>query len=328
MKKKRVLLSRIFPEEGTTLLREAGFEVTTRHDDTPLTQDELIEKTKHHDVLYCTLSDNIDARFLQACAHLDMITQYAVGYDNIDIREATRLGIPVGFTPDAMTEATADIAFGLMIATARKMFYLHKTIIEGNWKTFTPTANLGIELKNKTIGIFGMGRIGMAMARRCKGAYNMDIIYHSRQQKPQAEQELGARKVDFETLLKNSDIISLHTSLNENTKGIFDKTAFAGMKNSALFINTARGQVHNEQDLIDALQQGEIWGAGLDVTNPEPMKTDNPLLQMKNVTVLPHIGSGTIEARTEMSRLAANNIITFYKKNTMPNIINPESLEG
>ncbi|MDZ7775353.1 MAG: NAD(P)-dependent oxidoreductase [Bacteroidales bacterium] len=156
--------------------------------------------------------------------------------NNIDIREATRLGIPVGFTPDAMTEATADIAFGLMIATARKMFYLHKTIIEGNWKTFTPTANLGIELKNKTIGIFGMGRIGTAMARRCKGAYNMDIIYHSRQQKPQAEQELGARKVDFETLLKNSDIISLHTSLNENTKGIFDKTAFAGMKNSALFI--------------------------------------------------------------------------------------------
>lgn len=327
MTKKKVLLSRVYPDEGTAMLREAGFEVTTRNEDHPLSQDELIELARHHDVLYCTLSDKIDKRFLQACDHLDMITQYAVGYDNIDIEEATRLGIPVGFTPGAMTEATADIAFGLMIATARKMFYLHKTIIDGNWKTFTPTANLGTELKNKTIGIFGMGRIGMAMAQRCKGAYNMNILYYSRKQKDKAEKELGAEKVDFTTLLRKSDVISLHTSLNEATKGIFDKEAFAEMKSSALFINTARGQVHNEQDLVAALNHGEIGGAGLDVTNPEPMKPDNPLLQMKNVTVLPHIGSGTIEARTEMSRLAARNIIEFYKYNRMPNIVNPETLK-
>ncbi len=327
MDNKKVLLSRIFPPEGTEMLRNAGFTVTEQNRDEPLSQEELIAQAQQHHVLYCTLSDKIDKHFIQSCSHLEHIAQFAVGYDNIDVEEATRLQIPVSYTPGAMTEATADIAFGLMIAAARKMFFQHKNIIRGNWKTFTPTANLGVELKGKTLGIFGMGRIGMAMAERCRGAYNMRILYVSRKAKPEAEEKLGAEKVDFETLLKESDVISPHTALTEETKGLFDKTAFSKMKSSALFINTSRGQVHNEEDLTEAIKTGQIWGAGLDVTNPEPMQPDNPLLEMENVTVLPHIGSGTIEARTEMSRMAARNIIDFYQKGTIPNPVNPGVLK-
>ncbi|MGM0567136.1 MAG: 2-hydroxyacid dehydrogenase [Bacteroidota bacterium] len=326
MENKKILLSRVFPQEGTEMLKRAGFTVTEQKSDEPLNQEDLIEQAQQHHVLYCTLSDKIDKHFLQSCSHLEHIAQFAVGYDNIDVEEATRLQIPVSYTPGAMTEATADIAFGLMIATARKMFFQHKNIIKGNWKSFSPTAKLGIELKGKTLGIFGLGRIGMAMAERCQGAYNMRILYVSRKAKPDAEEKLGAHKVDFETLLKESDVISPHTALTEETKGLFDKDAFAKMKSSALFINTSRGQVHNEEDLIQALKAGQIWGAGLDVTNPEPMQPGNPLLDMENVTVLPHIGSGTIEARTEMSRMAARNITEFFQKGTIPNPVNPEVL--
>jgi glyoxylate reductase len=240
---------------------------------------------------------------------------------------ATKLGIPIGYAPGAMNEATADIAFGLMISVARKFFYMHKGIVRGEWTYFKPNANLGIELNNKTLGIFGLGRIGMAMARRCKGAYNMNIIYCNRNVNAEAENLYGATKVSFEELLQQSDVISVHTALNKETKEIFNKDAFIKMKPASIFINTARGGVHNEVDLIDALTNKTILGAGLDVTNPEPMRPDNPLLQMENVCVLPHIGSATIEARNEMSRMAAENIISYYTNNTVPNIVNPDVLK-
>ncbi len=325
--KQKVLLTRVYPDKGIQILKEAGYEVTERTDDRPFEQDELIAEAQKHDILFCTLSDKIDKHVIQQCSHLEHIAQFAVGYDNIDVEEATKQGIPVSYTPGAMTEATADVAFGLMIAASRKMFFQHKNILSGNWKTFSPTADLGIELKNKTLGIFGLGRIGMAMAERCKGAYNMDIIYYSRSAKPEAEQKLGARKVDFDTLLQESDVISLHTALTPETKGVFDKRAFEKMKSTALFINTARGAVHNEKDLTEALKAGLIWGAGLDVTDPEPMSPDSPLLQMKNVAVLPHIGSGTIEARTKMSEMAARNIISYFDNGEIPFAVKPEVLK-
>lgn len=328
MNNKKILISRIFPEIGAELLKATGFSVTTWNEDRPMTQDELIEKAKIHNALFCTVTDKIDKKFLNMCSHLDIISQYAVGYDNIDISEATRLGIPIGFTPDAMSEATADIAFGLMIATSRKMFYLHKKINSGEWNYFRPKANLGIELKNKTLGIYGLGRIGVKMAERCKGAYNMKILYHNRTRNLKAEQGLQAEYVDFNNLLTQSDVISVHCSLSAETKGVFNKVAFSQMKPSSIFINTSRGLVHNELDLIEALKTGIIWGAGLDVTNPEPMQPDNPLLQMENVAVLPHIGSATNEARDEMARLAANNIIEFYKNKRVPYIVNPEIMKN
>ena len=324
----KILVSRIFPDLAVDLLEKEGFSITSWNQDRPMTKKELIIRAKKHDALLCTLTEKIDQDFLNNCSHLKIISQYAVGYDNIDITEATKLGIPVGYTPDAMSEATADIAFGLMIAVSRKMFYLHKTILKKQWSSFKPTANLGFELKNKTLGVFGMGRIGMKMAKRCKGAYNMDIIYHSRKKNYSAKKEFNAKLVSFDDLLEQSDIISVHCSLNEKTQGIFNKYAFTGMKKTAIFINTSRGLVHNEADLIEALNSGRIWGAGLDVTNPEPMHSGNPLLSMENVAVLPHIGSGTMEARNEMARLAALNIIEFYKNKKVPNIVNPEVLIG
>lgn len=326
LKEIKILVTRNIPVLGVEMLRNEGFSVTAWPHEWPMTDQELIDEGKKHNVILCVSADNIGTNFINACAHLEMISQFAVGYDNIDVALATKLGIPIGYAPGAMNEATADIAFGLMIAVARKFFYMHKGILRGEWTYFKPNANLGFEFNKKTLGIFGLGRIGMAMAKRCKGAYNMEIIYCNRKTNQEAERLYDARKVSFEQLLEQSDVISVHSALNNETRGIFNRDAFSKMKRSSIFINTARGGVHNEQDLIDALKNGTIWGAGLDVTNPEPMKQDNPLLEMENVCILPHIGSATIEARNEMSRMAAENIISYYRNNTIPNIVNPEVL--
>lgn len=320
---KKILITRQFPENGALLLKDAGFEITQWLHDRPMTQEEFIYQAKNHNVIFCTLTEKIDAHFINECNHLDFISQFAVGYDNIDIAEATKHNIAVGYTPGILTDATADIAFGLMIATSRKMFYLHKSIINGDWGYFKPNANLGIELKNKTLGIFGLGRIGFEMAKRCKGAYNMKVIYHNRTPNKKANNELNAELVNFNTLLKESDVLSVHCALTQETSGIFNKNAFKKMKPNAIFINTARGTVHNENDLVNALKNNIIWGAGLDVTNPEPMHKNNELLNMPNVTILPHVGSGTNETRTEMARLAAMNIIEFYKNGKPVHQVNP-----
>jgi len=322
----KVLVTRNIPVLGVEMLREEGFSVTAWPHERPMTDQELITESKKHNVILCVSADNIGTGFLNACPHLEMISQFAVGYDNIDVPLATKLGIPIGYAPGAMNEATADIAFGLMIAVARKFFYMHKGILKGEWTYFKPNANLGFEFNNKTLGIFGLGRIGLAMARRCKGAYNMNIIYCNRESNSEAEKLYGAKQVSFDELLQQSDVISVHSVMSKETKEIFNKDAFTKMKPTSIFINTARGGIHNEQDLIDALKKGTIWGAGLDVTNPEPMKPDNLLLEMENVCILPHIGSATIEARNEMSRMAAENIISYFKNNSVPNIVNPEVL--
>jgi glyoxylate reductase len=324
--KVKVFVTRDLPGVGIELLKKEGFVVSVWPHDWPMSPGELIEEGKKANAILTLLTDVIDADFLNACAHLDIISQFAVGYDNINIPEATKLDIAVGYTPGAMSDATADTAFGLLIAASRKMFYMHKRIARGEWTFFRPKADLGIELKNKTLGIFGLGRIGLQMAIRCKGAYNMKIIYHNRKPNRDAEKLLGAGLVSFDELLSQSDVLSVHCALNNETRGVFDQTAFSKMKPTSIFVNTARGGIHNEKDLIEALNVGKIWGAGLDVTNPEPMDVTNPLLSMPNVAVLPHIGSATEEARNEMSRLAAMNIIEFYKHNHIPNVVNPETL--
>lgn len=323
----KVFVTRDIPSIGLDLLKKEGFQVSVWPHDKPIPADELISEAKRANAVVSLYTDKLDSNFLNQCSHLDIISQFAVGYDNIDLAEATRLGIPLGNAPGAMSDATADIAFGLMIAVSRKFFYMHKTILKNEWSHFRPKAHLGFELKNKTLGIFGLGKIGMEMAKRCKGAYNMNIIYTNRRPNEEAEKLLQAKKVSFDELLQQSDVLSAHCSLNPETKGIFNKSAFSKMKSSSIFINTTRGPVHNEEDLLEALNAETIWGAGLDVTNPEPMKANNPLLEMENVAILPHIGSATIEARSEMSRLAAVNIIEFYKGNRIPNIINPEVIK-
>jgi len=324
---RKVLITRVIPSIAYDLLTQAGFDVRVWKSETPMTQQQLIDETKKVNALLPLGANKLNKKFFSECGHLDVIAQFAVGYDNIDVAEATRLNIPVGNTPEVLSEATADIAFGLMIAVSRKMFFHHKMIERGEWKQFEPLKNLGVQLTGKTLGIFGLGRIGMVMAQRCQGAYNMKIIYHSRSRNLEAEKLFKATWVSFGDLLEQSDVLSVHSVLSEETQGLFNKSVFTKMKQSAIFINTSRGGVHNEEDLIEALQTGVIWGAGLDVTNPEPMLSNNPLLNMPNAAVLPHIGSATEEARTGMARIAAENIIELYKTGKMIYCVNPEVLK-
>lgn len=327
IKDTKVFISLNIPEKGIDLLKLKGFQVEVWRSDIPITQEALVAKAQEVHALITSSKNKLNAAFLQACAHLDVISQFAAGFDNIDIPEATRLGIPIGNTPNAVSNATADVAFGLMLAVSRKMFHMHKSIARGGWGDFKPRANLGQELKHKTLGILGLGGIGMEMALRCKGAYQMEIIYCNRSANPEAEQLLGARRVSFDELLAQSDVLSAHCALNDSTRGIFNKAAFTKMKQTAIFINTARGPVHHESDLIQALQEGLIWGAGLDVTDPEPMHPDNPLLEMENVAILPHIGSATVTARDEMSYLAARNVAEYYETGTFTHLVNPAALQ-
>lgn len=319
----KVFVSKVISEAGMALLQEAGFELTIWKEKRALSPAELIDHCMNQDALL-SVSNKIDAAFLKACPHLKVIALHSVGYDNVDVAAATKLNIPIGNTPGVLSAATADTAFLLMLATSRKAFYLHKQILQGEWGFFEPTANLGIELHGKTLGVFGLGNIGIEMARRCKGAYAMDIIYHNRNQNLQAEKELGARWVSFDELLERSDVLSVHTSLTPETQGVFNLSAFRKMKPNSIFINTARGGIHQESDLIEALNDHLIWGAGLDVTHPEPMRMDHPLLNMPNVSVLPHIGSATEETRAAMAVLAARNIIAGLNGLPLPAVVNPE----
>lgn len=318
-----VFITRVISDEGLRLLEEAGLTVKQWTEKRKLTIDELIENCKWADALL-SAGQQLTQEFLEASSHLKVIALHSVGYDNADITTATKLKIPVGNTPGVLSAATADTAFLLMQAAARNAFYMHKTIIDGDWGFFEPTANLGRELNGCTLGIFGLGKIGLEMARRCVGAFGMKIIYHNRSRNLEAEEELGATLVTFNELLQLSDVVSVHTALTPETEGKFDAAAFAQMKQGSIFVNTARGAIHNETDLIEALTSKTIWGAGLDVTNPEPMRDDNPLLRMPNVAILPHIGSATVTTRNAMARLAAENIIAGLKAERIPYPVNPE----
>jgi glyoxylate reductase len=319
----KVLITRKIPDAGLKRLQDAGHTVTQYTRKAELTPDELIRDCKKHDALMSVGHNTLDEPFFSECRHIRAISLMSAGYDNVDISAATRLGIPIGHTPGVLSRVTSDIALLLMLAVSRNAFYMHHTIARGEWGFFEPTANLGIELYGKTLGIYGLGKIGFEMARKSAAVFDMKVIYHNRTRNEHAEKELDARPVSFDELLKISDVLSVHANLSSQTRGVFNMDAFSKMKRSVIFINTARGAIHNETDLIEALQKGLIWGAGLDVTNPEPMASDNPLLTMPNVCVLPHIGSATIETRAAMATRAAENIISGLNGEQMPYIVNP-----
>lgn len=324
MTTKKVFITKDIPAKGIQLLEEAGLEVVVHRGNSTLTEAELIEACQEADLLLNVGQLPITKSFLEVSSHLKGIALASVGYDHVDLETATSLGIPVSNTPDVLSGATADVAFLLMLAVSRKAFFRSKEVMDGKWKGFGFTEELGIELNGKTLGILGLGRIGAEMAKKAKGAYNMNIIYHNRNRNPEAEEALDAKYVSFEELLAQSDVLSVHTNLSEETKHKFNKKAFAKMKSSAIFVNTARGAIHHEADLADALRDGQIWGAGLDVTDPEPMTADSPLLQMSNVCVLPHIGSATIETRTAMAEMAAKNLLAAIDDQQMPQIVNAD----
>jgi len=320
----KVFINKIIPEEGLNLLREAGVEITMWQEERLLSREEVIKFCLDHDAFLNVSQKGVDADFFRQCSHLKVMALHSVGFDNVDVSAATRWKVPVGNTPGVLNRATAEIALLLMLTVSRKALYMHKKIAQGGWGISQPTQDLGIDLVGKTLGIVGLGRIGAELGRICKHALHMNIIYYNRGTNPEAENELGAVKVPFDELLAQSDVVSVHTALTPETKGMFGTEEFRKMKNSAIFINTARGAVHREAELTQALEQGLIWGVGLDVTDPEPMSKTNPLLSMENAVVFPHIGSSTTETRNAMSRLAAENIIAGLQGKRIPYPVNPE----
>ncbi|MCS6977009.1 MAG: D-glycerate dehydrogenase [Gemmatales bacterium] len=323
MGRPKVFVTRIIPEIGLAKVREVcDTEVWT--DPLPPPYEVIRQKVADCDGLLSLLTDRIDAALLDAAPRLKVVSNYAVGFNNIDVAAATQRGICVGNTPGVLTDATADMAFCLLIAAARRLVEGHLYTLSGKWKTWEPLGHLGQDLVGRTLGIVGMGRIGFAMAKRCHGGWGMRILYHDVYKNEKAEQELEARQVDLDTLLRESDFVSVHTDLNEKTRGMFGAEQFRKMKRTAVFINTARGPLHDQKALYEALRDGVIFAAGLDVTDPEPPLPDDPLLQLPNVIIAPHIASATVGTRNAMAVIAADNLIAGVQGRDLPAWVNPE----
>jgi glyoxylate reductase len=323
MHRPRVFVSRLIPAEGLDRI-VALCDADVWQEPLPPPRDVLLKRVARCEGVVTLLTEKVDAEFMDATGPaLKVISNLAVGVNNIDVFEATRRGICVGNTPDVLTDATADVAFALMIAAARHLGAGRDYIREGRWKSWEPLGHIGVDLVGRTIGIVGMGRIGYAMAKRCHGGWGMRVLYHDRMSNEHAERDLGARRVDFDTLLAESDFVSLHADLNDTTQGMFNAAAFARMKRTAVFVNTARGPLHCQRDLYQALSNGTIFAAGLDVTDPEPPSLDDPLLTLPNCVIAPHVGSGTILSRNGMSEIAADNLLAGLQGRPLRCWVNP-----
>lgn len=319
----KVFINKRIPETGIKMLEDAGLEIIIPENDN-LSQEEWLSYCKNTDTILNVGNHTFDHDFFDECPNVKAIALYSVGFDHVDIKAANQKGVQIGNTPDVLSNATSDVAFLLMQSVARRASYNFQKVKEGNWGDFDPLQALGQELYGKTLGIFGLGRIGFEMAKKSQKAFDMNIIYHNRHHNEEAERELNARYVSFEELIEQSDVLSVHANFIPEQKDLFNRSVFEKMRPDSIFINTARGGFHHQTDLYEALVSKQIWGAGLDVTNPEPMFKDDPILGLSNVCVLPHIGSATIEARNGMAKLSAENIIAFSKGEKMPNCVNPE----
>lgn len=273
----------------------------------PVPYDVFLQEARKADALLTMLSEPVNEEVLEAGGKLKIIANMAVGYDNVDVETAKRLGITVTNTPEVLNDSTADLTFALVLAAARRMVEAAEFVKKGNWKSWSPLLLAGQDVHHKTIGIVGMGNIGKTVAKRAAG-FDMEILYHNRSRKPDAEQELGAQYVSFDELLERSDFVVCLTPLTEETRNLFNRNAFQKMKGKAVFVNASRGPVVNEHDLYEALKAGEIAAAGLDVFAEEPIGEDHPLLELKNVVAMPHIGSASIETRYAMMQLCVENI--------------------
>ncbi|MHC1785183.1 MAG: 2-hydroxyacid dehydrogenase [Anaerolineaceae bacterium] len=310
------------PEFFEPLKKIASVEVWP--EDRTLSYETLKEKAAQADGLLCMLSDRIDATLIQQAApRLKVISQMAVGYDNIAVAEATRLGIPVGHTPGVLTETTADLAFSLLMAAARRVVEGAEEVHSGVWRPWGPDVLTGYDVYGATLGIVGLGRIGQAVARRAKG-FKIRVLYSSAHRKPEVEKELGIEYVPLKELLPVVDFLSLHTALTPETRRLIGREELALMKPTAILVNTARGGVVDSEALEWALSQGIIAGAGLDVYDPEPIQSDNPLLKMKNVVILPHIGSASKNTRHRMAEMTVENLVAGLQGLRLPYCANPE----
>jgi len=317
----KIFITRRLPEEGLKMLDE--HEVEIFEGDAPPSKQEIIEGTRGKDALICLLTDKIDSEVMNASSNLKIIANYAAGYDNIDIDEATKRGIFVTNTPGVLTETVADLAWALILAAARRIVEGDKFMRGGKFKGWAPMLLLGSDVYGKTLGIVGAGRIGQAVAKRAKG-FNMRILYYSRKRKENFEKECNAEYVDLETLLREADFVSLHTPLTPETYHMIGEKELKMMKSSAYLINTGRGKCVDEKALVKALKEGWIRGAALDVFENEP-EIESELKELENVVLTPHIGSASYETRSRMAVMVAENVLAALKGEIPPNCINPEA---
>ena len=311
-------------DDGLRMVTEAT-EATVWPDELPPPRDTLLSAVEGCDGVLTLLTDRVDAEFLnRAGKQLKVVSNYAVGFDNVDVPECTRRRIPVGNTPDVLTETTADLAFALLLAAARRLPEADRYVRAGKWRTWGPMLLLGPDVHGATIGIVGFGRIGQAVARRAAG-FGMRILYHDvNRLQDEVTKPLGATYAPLEELLASSDFVSLHVNLTPETRHLIDSAALRRMKKSAVLVNTSRGPVVDGQALFEALRDGEIFAAGLDVTDPEPLPADDPLLGLDNCLVVPHIASASRATRAKMAEMAAANLLAGLRGERLPTPVNPE----
>lgn len=324
MTKPKVFVTRIIRDAGLTLIRE-HCRADVWDGAMPPSRETMLERVRGVDGLLCLLTDRVDGELLDAAGpQLKAISNHAVGFDNIVVADATARKIPVGNTPGILTDATADLAFALLLAAARRLPESQRYLLDGKWKTWEPSALLGMDLAGKTLGLIGFGRIGRAVAKRAVG-FDLRVIYYS----PNAKPEFGAAPANsLDELLRQSDFVSIHTPLNDSTRRMVNAEFLSKMKASALLVNTSRGGVVDQDALYRALKSNQIFAAALDVTDPEPLPLDSPLLALENCFIVPHIGSASERTRDEMSRLAAENLIAGVKGERLPHCVNPEVYAG
>ncbi|KIX12809.1 2-hydroxyacid dehydrogenase [Dethiosulfatarculus sandiegensis] len=314
---KKILVTRRIPQPALDLFGNMdGVELVVSPHDRPLARQELLDMSQGATAVLSMLVDKIDADYMDRCPDVKIVANFAVGFDNIDLEAARERKVIVANTPDVVTDATADMALALMLGVARRLVEGDQLVRKGEFKGTSPMFMLGVDLKGKTLGIYGMGRIGLAVARRAR-AFGMNIVYTKRTPDPEAEAELGARYLSFDEFLAASDFVSVNAPLTEQTKGAFNYQAFGKMKKTAYVINTARGPLIKEADLVKALSEGLIAGAGLDVYEKEPL-VHQGLLDMPNVLLAPHAGTATWETRCDIGSTAAENIIAYLKGEEIP----------
>ena len=322
MPKPKVFVARRIPDEGLTAIA-AACDVDVWPDRLPPSAEVLRERVMDCDGLVSLLTDRVDAALLAAAPRLKVVSNFAVGVNNVDVPACTARGVKVGNTPGVLTDSTADIAVTLLLAAARRLGESATDAKEGRWLTWEPLGWLGQDLVGRTLGIVGMGRIGFATAKRLHHGWGMKVLYTARTDKPDADRDLKATRVELDDLLARSDYVSVHADLNPTTKGLFGAGQFAQMKRTAVFVNTARGPHVDQVALANALRNGTIFAAGLDVTDPEPLPASHELYKLPNCVIAPHIASATTDTRDAMARLCVDNLLAGLKGERLPNCVNP-----
>lgn len=324
MTRPKVFVSRIIPDEGLRQIREAC-EAAVWEDELPPPRDALLRSIEGCDGVLTLLTDRVDDEFLdRAGPQLKVVSNFAVGFDNVDVAACTARRIPVGNTPGVLTETTADLAWGLLMAAARRLPEADHYVRAGKWKTWGPMLLMGPDVHGATIGIIGFGRIGQAVARRARG-FGMRVLYHDpRRVSRSVEAEYGAEFRTLEGILPESDFVTLHVDLRPETRGLIDAERLGWMKPSAILVNTSRGPVVDTDALVNALRDGTIAGAALDVTDPEPLPADHPLVGLDNCLVVPHIASASRATRGRMASMAAANLLAGVRGARLPTPVNPE----